>query len=445
MAASLVVISIGEAVSDAGLSAAIVARATTPRSLSSLYWTNIAAGAAICVLVVLGSPLIADFYDEPEVGTVVTISSLVFVLAPLGQQFEWLLERDLRFRPASLGRILGAVAGAITAIVAASLGAGVYSLVAGMLTMRALQSLVYFSVGVRKWRPLFHWSWQEVKPYLDFGLYQMGERGLNYAMANVDYALVGRYLGTATLGVYTVAYQLVIRPLLYINPILTRVAFPIFARQQSDNAALRRGYLHVVRLIVYVTLPIMLLLSVLSAEFIDVVLGSKWEESAPVLQVLCALGALRCLVNPVGAVLLAKNRPDIGFKGNLVALAMTLTALLIAVQAGILAVAWTSVGLTAVFVIGWLLVLRRLIGLGVREYVRAFALPVAIAGATAAVVALAREALVNSVTEAITLVACGLGGGLLYAGIVYLLDREYVIGLWTLFRRRQPAKGPVTG
>jgi O-antigen/teichoic acid export membrane protein len=290
------------------------------------------------------------------------------------------------------------------------------------------------------WRPMLHFTLSDVRAYIDFGLYQMGERSVNYLASNTDYILIGRYLGPGSLGTYSIAYQLVIKPVIYLNPMLNRVAFPVFATRQDDNSTLCRGYLHVVRLIAYVTLPLMVGLALVATDFVDVVLGPKWHDSAPVLAVLCGVGVLRSLANPVGSILLAKNRPGLGFKGNLIFLAVMAGSLLAAVQSGIMAVAWVSLAVTALAWFGWLLVLRRVIGLSLSDYARALRPPVLFSLVMAAGVgAIALVLSQTSVGSAAALCVSVAAGGVLYLGLVTWLEGAYVRSLWRLFRSRAPA------
>jgi O-antigen/teichoic acid export membrane protein len=442
MASAMVVVALAGAFADAGLASAIVARKTSPESLSSLYWTNLLVGGVICALLMGAAPLVAGFYNQPRLEGIVRTAALLFVIGPIGQQFGWLLERELRFRPLGVVQIAAAVVGTVAAIAAAIGGAGVYALLVGMLVTVTMTALLLVCLGWRRWRPMLRLRWRDVRGYLDFGLYQMGERTVNYLASNTDYILIGRFLGPALLGTYSIAYQLVIKPLIYINPMLNRVAFPILATRQDDDAALARGYLHVVRLIAYGTVPLMLGLAIVAPEFIAVVLGPKWAASAPVLAILSGVGLLRSLTNPIGSVLLAKNRPDIGFKGNVVLLVAMAAVLFAVVQSGggILAVAWASLAMTAVGGVAWLLVLRRLVGLRFDAYGRALRTPLALSALTASAM-LVFHSLISRTAAGpqISLAAVALVGGAVYAVLLARYDAPYFRGLWRLFRSRAPA------
>ena len=442
MAAAMVVVGLGKTVSDGGLSAAIIARSLSRETLSTLFWFNMATGLAIAALTLVAAPVVAAFYDEPGVAELVRWAALLFVMAPAGAQFGLLLQRELDFRRLALQQVLPALLGTAVAITAAASGAGAVSLIWGVLATTAANSAMTAVVAWRRWPPIHGFRWRLIRPHLGFGAYQMGERALNFGSGNVDYVLIGRFLGAASLGTYSLAYQLVARPLFVINPVVTRVAFPIFARRQHDDGALRRGYVQVVRVIAYVTMPLLTGLAVVAPEFIAVVVGPQWEASVPILQILCLLGMLRCLANPVGTVLLAKDRPDLGFKGNLVAFALMAAALAIAVQHGLVVTAWAEVAVTAVFWLVWLLVLRRLVALRWSDYAAALAIPVLLTAAMAAVV-LALRVAAGDLSDGARLAGLVVAGATVYLGGALLLDRAWLHGLWRLLR--EPADTVAVG
>ena len=75
-----------------------------------------------------------------------------------------------------------------------------------------------------------------------------------------------------------------------------------------------------------VAFPVMAGLAVTAPQLVPVVFGPEWRESVPILQILSALGALFALGNLTGSVFLAKDRPDLGLKLNLLRMAILAAA-----------------------------------------------------------------------------------------------------------------------
>jgi O-antigen/teichoic acid export membrane protein len=447
VAATTVLLGIAQAFGDMGLSAAIIVRQTTSReTLSSLYWANVLAGVVVSALAVASTPLIVAFFHEHRLHHLVPWAAAVFAVKGVGQQFQVLLERELRFSTLARFEVAAAAAGAATAISAAVAGAGAVSLIWGMLAQAAMMAALLCAVGWREWPPLLRLRRAELRDYLGFGAYQMGERIVNYLTANVDYILIGRYLGVMALGTYSIAYQVVVKPLVQFNPIVTRVAFPAFARKQADDAALRRGYGEVIRLIGFVVVPMLTGLALVAPFFVPVAFGSRWHRSIVLIEILSVLGALKALSNPVGSVLLAKNRPDVGFKVNAGYLAVMAAALWGAVHVGLVTVAIVETAVVLGVVVVWLRILERVIGFSIREWLGRIwpaARSAALMGMAVFVVRLELPGQISGDSARLAIAVAV--GTVVYVLCVLLFDRPYARSILALLRSRKgllPAAAP---
>src|SRR5712691_7787785 len=98
----------------------------------------------------------------------------------------------------------------------------------------------------------------DVDGLLAFGLYQMGERVLNFANSRLDQVLIGIFIGPHALGLYSLAWNLVLQPVTRLNPVLTRVAFPVFSLAQEEPERLKHGFLTLTWSLAAVNAPILI-------------------------------------------------------------------------------------------------------------------------------------------------------------------------------------------
>jgi O-antigen/teichoic acid export membrane protein len=416
-----VVLGLTRAFADMGLSGAVVVRRDqSDEILSSLYWANVMAGGILALLLVAGAPLAASFFHEPALARPVAWLGLIFVLGGPGQLHQVLAEKQLVFAGISVVEVVAAVVGLAAVTVALRMEFGVLGVVWAQAIAAGTRAIGL--IVTSRWRPGWHFSFEELHGYLGFGIYQMGERSINYFSANVDYLLIGRYLGSQALGVYSVAYQLAVFPLLRVNPVLTRVAFPAFARKSDDHPSLVRGYLELSAIIAFVAFPLLIGLAVTAPTVVTLAFGAEWLAAVPVLRVLAVLGIAKMLHNPAGAVLLAKGRADIGFWWNVAVAAINAVVLGLVVRNGPLMVALVYALLSTLYLAANLRLLDLLVGLRPAAYLRVLVGPATFAAAMALTVtglhvskSMHSRPLPNLVMEA------GLGGA------VYL-------GLWWLVR-----------
>ncbi len=220
------------------------------------------------------------------------------------------MQRELRFRALSLIEITSNVLGAIVSIAAASVGLGVKSLILGQLCTAVVASIGYASIGFRLWRPRLRFRYAEVRDFLPFGLYQLAGRLCEFAGGRADKIIIGALLGPVALGYYDVGWRLMILPISRINPILTRVAFPVFAKVQNDGAKLRRGYMMVTWLLSVTNTPILIGAAATAPLLVPLLFGPEWGPSILIIQVLAPVAIIRSILNPLGSLALARGRAD---------------------------------------------------------------------------------------------------------------------------------------
>jgi O-antigen/teichoic acid export membrane protein len=393
MAMTTVVTDGAQAYLDLGISAAIIHRQDATREqLSSLYWLNIFAGLVVFGTVWLCMPLIVMFFHDARVLPLLRVVALIFVVVPFGQQFDILLQKELAFDVLAKQDIFASLSSLIIAVVCAVFGLGVWALVWSILGYVTLKTILLVRIGFKRFRPSFHFHRTDLKGFLSFGLFQMGERAVNYLSERLDQILIGSLLGAKTLGYYNFAFNLSAQPITRISPIITRVAFPVFAKIQNDILKLRAGYLRVVSFLTTINAPLLAGLAAVAPVAVPVVFGQKWSESIILIQLLSLVSLARSTCNPIGSLQLARGRADLGFVWNVVFLVVSVPAIYvggrIAHAPGVAAA--LLILQILLFVPVYVFLVRPLIGNCAQEYTSAILKPTASALLMALVISLVR-------------------------------------------------------
>ncbi len=376
MAMALVVIGLAQAYTDLGISNAIIQRQNpTKDNLSSLYWLEIMTGACLFLLMFLLTPLTVRFFNEPSLTNVMLGTSIVFLITPLGQQFQILMQRELEFRRLATIDIISSLASTAITILAAFLGYGVMALVISQITFYGLRNLQFLWIGLARWKPALHFKRSDLRGYLDFGLYQMGERTVTYFSINVINIIIGKFLGPVALGHYSLAYQLIINPILRFNTVFMTVAFPIFSKLQDKNGMLIRGYLHMTRFIAFTIFPILVLIFFIAPVFVPVILGSQWGDVIPLIQILCIVGLFKSLGTATVPTYLAKGHADLGFIWNFFVSAVNGVLFYFTTPYGIIAMTCSFAALSFIQFLMIQTITGDMIGLKWRAYIGSIARP----------------------------------------------------------------------
>jgi PST family polysaccharide transporter len=276
-------------VGDLGLAAAIVQKKETRETaLSTAFWANLVLSLLLAALTYVSAELIASFLGDVSAAPLLRVLSIIFPISALAIVPTALLVKELKFQQVTVRQFVGQIAFGVVGLVLAALGAGVWSLVGAAIAERLANTVTLWMLVT--WRPRFAFSLPALRQLLSFGFYAMAASVFAKSIANIDYFVVGRWLGTEALGYYTLAFQLAVIPQRRLIGVLRRVAFPAFSLVQDDLERLKRGFLEGIQHLSVVLVLVGLLLAALGPWFIAAVYGPKWLPSARPLQVLAIAG-----------------------------------------------------------------------------------------------------------------------------------------------------------
>jgi len=283
------IIGIAEIFRDFGLSsAAIQAKTITRGQKDNLFWTNTGIGAALSLVVLACSPLIARFYGDERLGPLTATLSVVYLLNGISTQFRADLTRSMNFVRLTSAEITGQALGLAAGVTFALLGFGYWSLAAQAIALALFTQIAL--IILTPWFPGWVDRKASIRPFLSYGTNLLGAHLLGYASRNADSVIIGARFGAADLGLYNRAFQLMMMPLLQINAPATRVALPVLSRLQDQreryNAYIVFGQ---TALLVAVSFAFALV-GAQASSFIALALGDQWLAAIPTFQILLVAG-----------------------------------------------------------------------------------------------------------------------------------------------------------
>lgn len=314
-----------------------LAESITHRQASTLFWLNIAVGTALALLVAAIGPLLGAFYGHAQLAGIALALASVYVVESLSVQHNALLLRQLRFRSVAVRGFLAKAVSVAVAIGCAVGGLGYWSLVVGYIAASVASTV--FTISAVRWVPSRPgWS-PGMRPLLSFGGGLSVFYVLNYLSRNADNILIGKFLGAASLGLYTRAYSLLMQPIHQVNRPIGAVAQPALAALWGDPAAYRAYYLTVIRGLGLVGMPITALLAVLAEDTVVVLLGERWLAVADVFRLLALAGILQVVAYTNGWLYATSDRAWAMARWGLVSRPLVIAAFVVGLPWGITGVA----------------------------------------------------------------------------------------------------------
>jgi O-antigen/teichoic acid export membrane protein len=431
--------------SDSALGTALIQRhRLTEDDRSTIFWLGLGLGVLLTLLGLALSGPIASLYGEPDVRPLFAVLSLSFVVSALGTTQAALLARELDFKSLELRQAAATLVGAGTGIGVALAGFGAWAIVTQQLAIAATSSLLLWVFS--PWRPHARFSRRSLRELGGFGGTLFGQNLLYYLGRNLDNVLIGRYLGASALGAYALAYNVMLAPFHRIAGPIQQVLFPAFSQMQQQPARLADAWIRVSRLVGAVSMPALVGLIVVAPDFVTVVLGERWSDATPVLQILALVGLIQSLQALNGEVLLARGRAGTLLRFTVLWFAASLVAFVIGLQWGIVGVAACYAVACAIVEPVNALLTARSVATPLRRFVGALAGVALAAALMGGAVFVARELLVSQdVAPLLRLVALIVVGIAVYVPIVARTApelREEIRGIRG--RRSRPSEPPMT-
>ncbi len=291
-----------------GLGAAIIQRPTiTQDELSSIFWFNIGLSSTLAAFCFVAAYPTASIFNEPRVVPLTQTVSLLFLLT--GPQIvPWsLMQRQLRFKETGFIEMCGVFVSCCSMWGIASFGGGVWTLIGGYLVREFTKLiLVYAKVS---WFPTFHFSFQQAKTYLRFGIPVALGSSLYYVYDKSDMFFAGRAWPAKLLGYYSFALQLAKIPTDKIVALINQVAFPVFSRLQNEPVKFNRFYLNIVRINATLVMPIFVGGFLVGEELVRILLNEKWYPLIPLFRYLCLAQIVTSLSATNDSVHTTQGRP----------------------------------------------------------------------------------------------------------------------------------------
>ncbi len=361
----LIVLFLDVTLKDLGFSAAVVQRKEDPGpEISSLFWMNVIIGTTMSGLLFIGGPTLAGLMHQPEAGRLVSFGGIVFGLSTPAVIHWALLRRSMNFSSVALLQITTGVLTAGLPIVLALMGWGPWAVVWGSnLSALVVTSLAFRLTG---WRPMLRLRWSDLRPFMGYSLNLSASRVVTFATANGDRLMVIRWLGTAAIGIYNLAFRMMLTPIRLLTTLALEVLMPGLSRMQDRPAEMALAFRRAIALNAVAVIPFMFTLHVSAYPLVDV-LPEEWKPAAPVVAILAMVGALQGIMSLMNSVYMALGRTRLQFMWSVVVAVVSVSAYAIGLQWGVVGVAWGYLAALSLLFLPHIAIPARLVGVGLRR------------------------------------------------------------------------------
>ncbi|HEU4485441.1 MAG TPA: lipopolysaccharide biosynthesis protein [Povalibacter sp.] len=416
-------------VTELSLPMALVRHAAPTRSHFDAVWTLSALrGLVLGILFAASGPLMARIYADPRLTAIMVALGGSIFLGGLTNPRSIMLQRNLIFWQEFVLTVAQKLAGFVVSVAIAYYYRTYWALVIGTVAMQFTNVLVSYTI--LPFRPRICFA--HVRELMSFSIWLTAGQIVNTLNWRFDYLLLGKGLGVAELGHYSVGSNLAQTPTRETTAPLTKVIFPGFSSIRNDRERLAAAYQRAQAFVTAVALPAGIGTALIADPLIRLTMGEKWVPVIFVIQVLASVFALQTLGSLCEPLGMAHGETRLLFIRNLQMLFIRMPLIVIGMLvAGLQGVVIARVVSGLISIYFYMRLVRRFTDLSLREQLaansRAFiSVAVMAAGVTLLSPYLAQGT--DTMTLIVKIATIVIVAGALYCGTSLLL--------WTL--QRQP-------
>ncbi len=325
---------------DSGLGTALIQKKSVTRiHESTIFYFNILLGAFLFALLFFTAPVIAIFFDEPQLTSIVRLLGLNILIVSFGiVQFNILIRR-LDFKTSTKASILSTTIASIAAIILAKSGYGVWALIAQIIVTSFVKVITIWFFT--KWSPLRVFSLKALKELFQFGNNVLISSLVNTIGENISNVFIGKGYSTSQLGFYERGKKLPLLTTGMITGTVGRVAFSVFSKLQHEQERLTNAYKKNLEYLISVSILIFTLFIVMAKTLVIIIIKEKWLPAVPYFQLFSLYAMIFPWITLNGQLLYSIDRPNDNTKLSIIKQSLRVLFLVITIGYGVI---WVVIG-----------------------------------------------------------------------------------------------------
>lgn len=360
-----VFITISHVIITKGFATAIIQKKDlTETDKSSAHFMSLGISVILYAIVFLIAPLVANFYNDPMLTSVLRVYAVVIVIGGTRSVHNSLISKELQFKTTMWRGLITIVVQGSVGVALAYMGFGVWALVFSYI-VGSISSAVYTQIKVR-WRPQWLFSWKSVKELFAFSSNVLISSLFNTVYSDIRALLIGKVYTTETLAFYDRAN--LIRGYVFDTTIgaISTVMLPVLSKVNDEVSKVKQGLRRIIRSNMFISTPMRVGMILVAEPLILLLLTDRWAESVPFLQLICFTNLLAPNMNRTNAYL-AIGRSDLALCAQMFNKGLILLSIFATVHINVYMVVLSAlIGNTLSFISG-LFVNKKFLNYTIRE------------------------------------------------------------------------------
>lgn len=278
--------SILEGFVDSGFGASLIRKKNVSNlDYNTMFFVNMAVSILMYALLFFSTPLIAEFFEQPLLTSLIRVTGLVILFDGLSFTQNTILTRNINFKAKAVASLISSIISGLIGITFALTNFGVWALVAQLISKSIFNTIVLWFIN--KWWPTWDFSIKTLRYMWGFGWKILLTGLIDRTWQQAYQTVVGKFYSPSTLGQYTTSKEYATLFSSGITTIVMKVSYPVLSSIQEDMPRMVAAYRKIIKQTMFVTVICLMLLASISYPLIHVLIGEKWDMAASFLPLIC--------------------------------------------------------------------------------------------------------------------------------------------------------------
>ena len=293
---------------------------TEHKDYNAVFWFSLLMGTSLYTLLYICAPLIADFYQQPQLTSLARLSFLSFLISSTNVAPRAFLFKQLRTKENAIISFCSLTISGIIGIVLAYKGFAYWGIAIQTIAFTTGTTILcYYFSG---WRPSPRIDFTPIKEMIGYSSKLIVTHTFQIINNNLFSILLGKFYNEKEVGYFNQANKWSTMGYTTINGMLTSVAQPVLSTLSDDKERQLNALRKMLRFTAFVSFPAMFGLSFTSQELIVLAVTDKWLPSANIMQILCIGGAFIPFSGLFSQLMLSRGHSSI-YMWNTIALSLS--------------------------------------------------------------------------------------------------------------------------
>ena len=362
----LVFINIANVVVANGFGEALLQRKNaTDEDFTTVFYCSLAVAVFLYSVLYITAPLIATFYDSPELALVLRVLSLKLPIASINSIQRAYVQKNMQFKKFFFSTLGGTILSGVLGIFMAYKGFGVWALVAQYMSNSCVATIVMFFTV--RWKPKLIFCKSSAKELIKYAWKLTAASLINTVYNELRSLIIGKKYSSSDLAYYNKGNHIPSLAITNINSAISTVIFPAMSQCNNDPNRLKAITRRSMKVAAFVIFPVMGGIIGVGESLIRLLLTEKWIPCVPYLYMACMYWACQPVQTANWQVIKAMGRSDLALRLEIYKKVIGFLLVFVSIPFGVEAIAASNVLFAIISMLINIIPNKRLINYSIRE------------------------------------------------------------------------------